>query len=424
MLVLAGSAALLGGAALIGAARPVDVTIDRPEARNRDVVLCLDISGSMAAYDAELVRTFMTLVTQFEGERIGLVIFNSSAATVFPLTDDYDFIRDELDIALRALAGDPEVDYFFAGTFNGLGTSLIGDGLTSCVSSFDRIDTRRARSVIFATDNELAGRPIIELDEAIELAKLRSVRVYGLNPEESGHDEQAVEMRRWSSRRRGVLRHERPNGRRAHRPGGGGAGGDRHRCRSPTDPDGQPRGPDHPRGTRPGRRRRGQPEVGRVTVLPIAPVWLLAVLAVTALVAVWWHPSAAGVPGESRAGHWRLSAAVLLLGVAALRPGPGRRGGGHRREPQRLLRRRHDEQHHRRGLGKRGSAPGGSARRHRRPRPRALGGAVLHRDLRPGGRVRLRLTTDTTALDAAVSTLLPEASEHSLGSSVTEANER
>ncbi len=195
MLVLATSATLLGGAALIGAARPVDVAVERPETRNRDVVLCLDISGSMAAYDAELVRTFMTLATQFEGERIGLVIFNSSAATVFPLTDDYEFIRDELDIALRALAGDPEVDYFFAGTFNGLGTSLIGDGLTSCVSSFDRVDTRRARSVVFATDNELAGRPIIDLDEAIELAKLRSVRVYGLNPEESGHDEQAVEMR-------------------------------------------------------------------------------------------------------------------------------------------------------------------------------------------------------------------------------------
>lgn len=195
MLVLAGSAALLGGAALIGAARPVDVTVERPETRNRDIMLCLDISGSMAAYDAELVRTFMELVTQFEGERIGLVIFNSSAATVFPLTDDYDFIQDELDIALRALTGDRELDYFFAGTFNGLGTSLIGDGLATCVSSFDRVDSRRARSVVFATDNHLAGRPILELDEAIELAKLRAVRVYGLNPEESGLDEQAIEMR-------------------------------------------------------------------------------------------------------------------------------------------------------------------------------------------------------------------------------------
>lgn len=195
MLVLTASAALLAGAALTGAARPVDVTIERPETRNRDIMLCLDISGSMAAYDAELVRTFMELVTQFEGERIGLVIFNASAATVFPLTDDYDFIQGELDIALRALTGDREFEYFFAGTFNGLGTSLIGDGLATCVSSFDRVDTRRARSVVFATDNHLAGRPLLELDEAIELAKLRAVRVYGINPEEAGADEQAVAMR-------------------------------------------------------------------------------------------------------------------------------------------------------------------------------------------------------------------------------------
>ncbi|GAA6525722.1 VWA domain-containing protein [Intrasporangium sp. DVR] len=189
------SAVLLGGAALVGAARPVDVTVERPETRSRDIMLCLDISGSMAAYDAELMRTFSRLVTQFEGERIGLVIFNSSAATVFPLTDDYDFIRGELHIALQALLGDRQYDYFFAGTFNGLGTSLIGDGLASCVASFDRVDTRRARSVVFATDNHLAGRPILQLQEAIELAKLRGVRVYGLNPEESGQDEQAVEMR-------------------------------------------------------------------------------------------------------------------------------------------------------------------------------------------------------------------------------------
>ena len=195
MAVLAASALLLGGAALLGAARPVDTTIERPETRNRDIMLCLDISGSMAAYDAELVSTFKRLVTSFEGERIGLVIFNSSAATVFPLTDDYDFINEELDLAGRALAGESDLESFFAGTFNGRGTSLIGDGLATCVSSFDRIDTQRPRSVVFATDNHLAGRPIIELDEAGELAKAKGVRVYGLNPEEDGADREAVELR-------------------------------------------------------------------------------------------------------------------------------------------------------------------------------------------------------------------------------------
>ncbi|NUR17493.1 MAG: VWA domain-containing protein [Dermatophilaceae bacterium] len=195
MAVLALSAVLLGGGALVGAARPLDTAIDKPQTRSRDIMLCLDISGSMAAYDATLVATFKSLVKSFEGERIGLVIFNSSAATVFPLTDDYDFINDELDTATKALSGDPDLDSFFAGTFNGRGTSLIGDGLATCVSSFDKVDLQRARSVVFATDNHLAGRPIIDVDEAGELAKAKGVRVYGLNPEEDGPDDEALEMR-------------------------------------------------------------------------------------------------------------------------------------------------------------------------------------------------------------------------------------
>lgn len=195
MAVLAASATLLGGAALVGAARPLDTTVDKPQTRSRDIMLCLDISGSMGAYDATLVSTFKTLVKSFEGERIGLVIFNSSAATVFPLTDDYDFINDELDSAGRALTGDPAYDSFFAGTFNGRGTSLIGDGLATCVSSFDKVDLQRARSVVFATDNHLAGRPIIDLGEAAGLARTKGVRVYGLNPEEDGPDQEATDLR-------------------------------------------------------------------------------------------------------------------------------------------------------------------------------------------------------------------------------------
>jgi hypothetical protein len=195
MAVLASSAVLLGGAALVGAARPLDTTTDKPQTRSRDIMLCLDISGSMAAYDATLVSTFKTLVTSFEGERIGLVIFNSSAATVFPLTDDYDFINGELDAAGRALSGDAAYESFFAGTFNGRGTSLIGDGLATCVSSFDKVDLQRARSVVFATDNHLAGRPIIDVDEAGALARTKGVRVYGLNPEEDGADDEAAAMR-------------------------------------------------------------------------------------------------------------------------------------------------------------------------------------------------------------------------------------
>lgn len=193
--VLAVSAALLGGSALVGAARPLDTSIEKPQTRSRDVMLCLDISGSMASFDAELVSTFKTLVKSFEGERIGMVIFDASAATVFPLTDDYDFINGELDVAARALGGDPEYESFFAGTFSGRGTSLIGDGLATCVASFDRVDTQRARSIVFATDNHLAGRPLVDVEEAGQLASTRGVRVYGLNPEDDGADREAAQMR-------------------------------------------------------------------------------------------------------------------------------------------------------------------------------------------------------------------------------------
>jgi Mg-chelatase subunit ChlD len=195
MASLTGAALLLVGASLLGAARPVATTTERPETRSRDIMLCLDVSGSMAAHDAQLVRTFRDLVTSFGGERVGLVIFNSSAASVFPLTDDYDFINDELDNAERALSGADTADSFFAGTFNGWGTSLIGDGLATCITSFDRADTVRARSVILATDNEVAGRQLVTVAQAGDLARAKGVRIYGLNPEANGPTAEAVQLR-------------------------------------------------------------------------------------------------------------------------------------------------------------------------------------------------------------------------------------
>ncbi len=194
-LAIAALAAGIGLVAIVGAARPLQRSVISQERDNRDIVLCLDVSGSMIDVDAQVVSTFRRLVEGFRGERISLVIFNSTAVPVFPLTDDYDFINDELDSAEKALGGDTDYESFFAGTFNGRGTSLIGDGLATCASSFDRIDTQRARSIVFATDNHLAGRPLIELDEAGQLATSKGVRVYGLNPEEDGADGEASAMR-------------------------------------------------------------------------------------------------------------------------------------------------------------------------------------------------------------------------------------
>jgi hypothetical protein len=176
----------------VAAARPVDLSTVRPEQHNRDIMLCLDASGSMSSADAAVVDVFAGLASEFDGERIGLTIFDSTAIQVFPLTDDYDYAQEQLKLARDAFDGKPGTSGFLDGTWSGRGSSLIGDGLASCLSSFPRQDgasgsadpdpSRRSRSVVLATDNFLSGEPIMTLGEAAGVAKDRHVRVYALNP--------------------------------------------------------------------------------------------------------------------------------------------------------------------------------------------------------------------------------------------------
>jgi Ca-activated chloride channel homolog len=188
------AAVTLVASAAIAAARPADLTTIRPEQHNRDIVLCLDASGSMSSADAQVVDVFAELAADFDGERIGLTIFDSSAVQVFPLTDDYTYVQEQLRTAKDAFNGEAGSSGFLDGTWNGRGSSLIGDGLSSCVESFPAADgtpadgqagqdkTPRSRSVVLATDNFLSGDPIFTLDEAGALAQERNVRVYALNP--------------------------------------------------------------------------------------------------------------------------------------------------------------------------------------------------------------------------------------------------
>lgn len=171
------------------AARPTQRTVDQPEIRNRDIVLCLDVSGSMTSTDAAIASVFEVLAREFDGERIGMVIFDSSSVQLFPLTDDYQYAAEQLTRAKEAL--DSGAGSFFDGTWNGEGSSLIGDGLASCIQSFpDTGDTKRSRSVVLATDNFLSGEPIFTLDEATALATRKSVKVYALNPGDMDYGEQ------------------------------------------------------------------------------------------------------------------------------------------------------------------------------------------------------------------------------------------
>ena len=157
----------------------LDVT--QPDLKNRDIVLCLDVSGSMIDYDTEVVDVFSDLAERFQGERISLVVFNASAVTYFPLTSDYDYIQKQFAQLQEEFAADEEGTYY-RGTLLGNGSSLVGDGLATCAVRFDATDEPRSRSVILVTDNLIAGEPIFTLPEAGQLASERNVRVYGINP--------------------------------------------------------------------------------------------------------------------------------------------------------------------------------------------------------------------------------------------------
>lgn len=181
------SVLVLAASLVLAAARPVKESTSIPEQLNRDIILCLDVSGSMIDTDEALVGVFGDLVKKFKGERIGLTIFDSSAVQVFPLTDDYDFVTEQLKIARSAMNKSTGSFEYFAGTYESFGSSLIGDGLANCVNAFPQDQAgERSRSIIFATDNMLAGKPLFTLTESRTLAQKAKVRVYALNPNDFG----------------------------------------------------------------------------------------------------------------------------------------------------------------------------------------------------------------------------------------------
>ena len=179
ILALGAVAALSAG---VVAARPMSSQTIQPVNTSRDIMLCLDVSGSMSEVDVEVLSVFEELLEGFKGERIGLTIFNSSPVQVFPLTDDYEFVREHLQSVRESFDYVDEIPEHWVGTLNGDGASLIGDGLAACALAFDHPDDDRSRSVILATDNEVNGASIVTVEEAAAYAKASGVRVFAINP--------------------------------------------------------------------------------------------------------------------------------------------------------------------------------------------------------------------------------------------------
>jgi Ca-activated chloride channel family protein len=152
------------------------IALARPQTRNDeelvngegvDIVLCIDVSGSMMAQDftPNRMEAAKEVAANFAAnrptDRIGLVIFSGESFTLCPLTTDQQVLNAQINNIQSGLLED--------------GTA-IGSGLATSV---DRLRSSKSKSkvVILLTDGENNGGQIPPLT-AKELAKATGVRVY------------------------------------------------------------------------------------------------------------------------------------------------------------------------------------------------------------------------------------------------------
>lgn len=165
------------GCCIVALARPQEKNdIEITDGQGIDIVLCLDVSGSMAAKDLTPTRLdasremASSFIAQRKGDRIGLVIFSGESFTLSPLTTDKAMLQNQLAGARSGLLKD--------------GTS-IGSGLATGV---DRLKNSKAKSkvIILLTDGEDTGG-LIDPQTAKELAKTFGIRVYTIGVGTQGY---------------------------------------------------------------------------------------------------------------------------------------------------------------------------------------------------------------------------------------------
>lgn len=176
-------------------ARPTKIDTLNNKEQNRDIFLCMDVSTSVDELNKELVENFKTTVNNLTHERFGISIFNTSSITLTPLTKEKKYIinileniKDSIEINTSySLYNSKDYlkkkNYIVSGTLEEnetKGSSLIGDGLASCIYNFPNLEEKRSRIIILSTDNDLAGTPLLTLDEATTLGKEKGITIFGI----------------------------------------------------------------------------------------------------------------------------------------------------------------------------------------------------------------------------------------------------
>lgn len=142
-----------------------------------DIVLCMDISGSMNIDDLLPTRldaakeVAASFIRKRKNDRIGFVVFAAEAFTPCPVTTHYEFLLESVyQVQTRMLS---------PGTH-------IGEGLGTAVSGLEK-SKAKGKIVILLTDgNNDPNEQDVSPDDATELAKLLGVKVYTIGVGKDG----------------------------------------------------------------------------------------------------------------------------------------------------------------------------------------------------------------------------------------------
>ncbi len=149
---------------------------ERVKGEGVDIILTLDVSGSMLAQDftpnrLEAAKSVaIDFVDSRKTDRVGVVIFSGESFTLVPLTSDKNVLKGQIDGIQSGLLED--------------GTA-IGSGLATSADRL-RLSTSKSKVIILLTDGENNGGQIPPVT-AKEIAKNLGIKVYTIGVGSEGY---------------------------------------------------------------------------------------------------------------------------------------------------------------------------------------------------------------------------------------------
>lgn len=159
-------------------ARPVMPVNTYSTEKSRDIVILLDVSGSVKPVIPDMLDSIKEIIRQNPGERFSIVTFSGLGNTVMPLTRDPVAIDDTLNLLYRVYKDNNDPDYQFSDR-NGGGTD-IGEGVLTAVNRFDNLEQYKSRNIIILSDMEQSGGNLDKNSE-FYMEKVSLITKYRIN---------------------------------------------------------------------------------------------------------------------------------------------------------------------------------------------------------------------------------------------------